>query len=163
MFDVHDTPAAESDSDRSDQLWREHAPGLMRFATVLVGPSDAHDITVEAFLRSAPAVIEGRADNPRAYLMRAVANRAHDLRRSRERRWVRDLAAVPPASSPVHEPNVDVRRAVAALSLAQRAVIYFVYWEDLRERDIAAVLGIAPGSVHRHHVRARARLRKALQ
>ena len=162
MFDINDTPTTGIAGNRTEDLWRTHAPAMMRFATVLVGSTDAHDIAVEAFLRSAPAVISGRADNPRAYLMRAVANRAHDLRRGRERQWVRDLAAVQPASSPAHEPNVDVRRAVAELSLAQRAVIYFVYWEDLRERDVAAVLGISLGSVHRHLVRARAHLRKAL-
>lgn len=162
MLDIEDPPAAEVNPGHVDGLWRAHAPELMRFATVLVGPSDAHDITVDAFLRSAPAVLSGRADNPRAYLMRAVANRAHDLRRGRERQWVRDLAAVQPVSSAPHEPHLDVRRAVARLSLAQRAVIYFVYWEDLRERDVAEVLGISPGSVRRHLVRARAHLRKAL-
>ena len=51
---------------------------------------------------------------------------------------------------------------MANLSLAQRAVIYFVYWEDLTERDVASVLGISLGSAHRHLVRARANLRKAL-
>jgi RNA polymerase sigma factor (sigma-70 family) len=69
---------------------------------------------------------------------------------------------VPLDSSPAHESDVDVQRAVANLSLAQRAVVYFVYWEDLREQDIAEVLGISPGSVRRHLVRARAHLRKAL-
>ena len=163
MFDIDDTPSTDAGGDRTEALWRDHAAAMMRFATVLVGPAEAHDISVEAFLRSAPALIEQRAVNPRAYLMRAVANRAHDLRRGNERRWVRDLAAVRPASSPAHEPNVDVRRAVAALSLAQRSVVYFVYWEDLREHDVAAVLGISVGSVRRHLVRARAHLRKALQ
>lgn len=160
MFAINDVPVPTVGS--ADDLWRTHAPALMQFATVLVGSSDAHDITVEAFLRSAPAVIAGRADNPRAYLMRAVANRAHDLRRGRERQWVRDLSAVQPASSPAHETQADVRRAVARLSLSQRAVVYFVYWEDLREQDVAEVLGISVGSVRRHLVRARAHLRKAL-
>lgn len=162
MFDIDDTPTTGIPGNHTEELWRSYAPAMMRFATVLVGPSDAHDITVEAFLRSAPAVISGRADNPRAYLMRAVTNRAHDLRRHRERQWTRDLAAVQPAATSPYDPNVDVRRAVASLSLAQRAVIYFVYWEDLRERDVAAVLGVSLGSVHRHLVRARAHLRKAL-
>ena len=117
---------------------------------------------VDAFLRAAPFVIGGRADNPRAYLLRTVSNRAHDLRRSRERRWARELAAMPPASTAAHESNVDILRAVSRLTLTQRAVVYFVYWEDLRERDVAEVLGISAGSVHRHLVRARTALRKAL-
>ncbi len=135
----------------------------MRFATVLVGPSDAHDIAVEAFLRAGTLAAGETVANPRAYLMRAVANRANDLRRSRERRWRRDLAAVGPFSTAGPDTFVDVRRAVGALSLAQRTVVYFVYWEDLSERDIATLLQVAPGTVRRHLVRARIHLRKALQ
>ena len=145
-----------------DQLWRAHARDLMRFATVLVGPVDAHDVTVEAFLRAAPVVDSETVTNPRAYLMRAVANHANDLHRSRERRWRHDLAAVGPASALGPDTFLDVRRAVSSLSLAQRTVIYFAYWEDLNEREIASLLQVAPGTVHRHLVRARTHLRKAL-
>jgi RNA polymerase sigma-70 factor (ECF subfamily) len=150
-------------STSADQLWRAHAADLMRFATVLVGPVDAHDITVEAFLRAAPALDGDTVTNPRAYLMRAVANHANDLHRSRERRWRRDLSAVGPASTVGPDSFLDVRRAVSSLSLAQRTVIYFVYWEDLSERDIATLLQVAPGTVRRHLVRARTHLRKALK
>ena len=55
-----------------DELWRAHAAELVGFATVLVGPADAHDIVVEAFLRSYGAVTTGRVTRPRAYLFRAV-------------------------------------------------------------------------------------------
>ena len=156
------------DIDRSsstgiDQLWRKHAADLMRFATVLVGPGDAHDIAVEAFLRASTIATGDTVANPRAYLMRAVANHANDLRRSRERRWRRDLNAVGPSSTASPDTFLDVRRAVGSLSLAQRTVVYFVYWEDLSERDIAALLQVAPGTVRRHLVRARIHLRKALQ
>jgi len=160
MFDIDGltTPG----DHRTDDLWRAHAPVMMQFASVLVGPPDAHDVAVEAFLRAAPVVASGRAENPRAYLLRAVVNQAHNLRRGRERQWVRDLVAVPQGPSPAHESYADVRRAVAKLSLSQRAVVYFVYWEDLREQDVADVLGISVGSVRRHLVRARQHLRKAL-
>ena len=94
MMHIDRTP-----STGADQLWREHAGDLMRFATVLVGPGDANDIAVDAFLRSAAVAAGDTVANPRAYLMLAVANHAHDLRRSRERRWRRDLAAVGPSST----------------------------------------------------------------
>lgn len=158
MIDIERSP-----STGADQLWRAHAADLMRFATVLVGPVDAHDITVEAFLRAAPVAESHTVTNPRAYLMRAVANHATDLHRSRERRWRRDLAAVGPASTDGPDTFLDVRRAVSSLSLAQRTVIYFVYWEDLTEREIATLLQVAPGTVRRHLVRARIHLRKALK
>lgn len=157
MFEIDDPMTTEV-----DVLWRTHADELLRFATVLVGPHDAPDIVTDSFLRSSAALVSGHVDNPRAYLFRAVSNRTHDLRRSRERRWARDLAAIGPASTAAHDTFIDVRRAVADLSVQQRAVVYFAYWEDLTERDIADVLQISPGTVRRHLTRARHHLRKAL-
>ncbi len=49
------------------------------------------------------------------------------------------------------------------MSLAQRSVVFLVYWEDRTERDTAEILGIAPGTVRRHLVRARIHLAKALR
>jgi RNA polymerase sigma-70 factor (ECF subfamily) len=146
-----------------DELWRTYSTDLLRFATVLVGPNEAQDITVEAFLGAASSASSDAVVNPRSYLMRAVANRAADLRRSGHRRWRRDLAAVSPSAAGGHESYAEVRAAVSSLSLAQRTVIYFVYWEDRTESDIAAILQISPGTVRRHLVRARDHLRKALK
>lgn len=142
--------------------WRAHGDALLRLASALVGPSDAPDVAVDAFLRAASRTAELDPEATRAYLQRAVINRAHDLHRSRGRRWRRDLAAVGPAVTRDADPHVDVRRAVSELSLAQRTVVYLVYWEDRTERDVAAVLGVSPGTVRRHLIRARDRLRKAL-
>ncbi|CAB4785038.1 MAG: hypothetical protein F2735_00065 [Actinobacteria bacterium] len=158
MMFIDRTPSTDP-----DQLWRSHAADLIRFATVLVGPADAHDVAVEAFLRASAVLAGGAVADPRAYLMRAVVNHANDLRRSRERRWRRDLAAVGPSSTAGPDSFLDVRHAVSSLSLAQRTVVYFVYWEDLSESGVAALLQVAPGTVRRHLVRARTHLRKALQ
>lgn len=152
-----------TDGDEAESLWREHSSMLLRFATVLVGPSDAHDVATEAFLTASERLLAGDVDHPTSFLYRAVSNRAHDLRRSRERRWRRDLHAIGPATAHDPDPLVDVRRAVSSLSLAQRSVVYLVYWEDRTERDAAAILGIAPGTVRRHLVRARIHLAKALR
>lgn len=159
MFEIDDTTATSS----PDELWRSHADELLRFATVLVGPTDAHDIVVEAFLKSFDSMDARGVTNQRAYLFRAVVNHAHDLRRARERRWARDLAAIGPTSTAAPDTFIDVRRAVAGLSVQQRAVVYFSYWEDLPERSIADLLQVAPGTVRRHLVRARTNLRKALR
>lgn len=150
-----------------DLLWREHADRLVRYATFLVGPADANDIVVEAFLRAVPSLLANEVQQPASYLLRAVSNHAHDLRRSRARRWRRDLQAVGPAHVvPAHVAMADdfgdVRRAVAELSLAQRTVVYLVYWEDRTERDIASLLDVSPSTVREHLIRARRHLRKAL-
>ena len=165
---VTDLDAIDVDADATGELWREHSSMLLRFATVLVGPTDAHDVATEALLTASDRLLADDVDHPTSFLYRAVSNRAHDLRRSNERRWRRDLHAVGPAASPDRDAQsqdslVDVRRAVSSLSLAQRSVVYFVYWEDRTERDTAEILGIAPGTVRRHLVRARTHLAKALR
>jgi RNA polymerase sigma-70 factor (ECF subfamily) len=131
-----------------EDLWRQHADELLRFATVLVGPTDACDVVADTMLRVTPHVTSPTVTNKRAYLFRAVANRATDQRRSQLRRWKRDLAAVGPASTSQPDDFADVRRAVAGLSPMQPAVVYFTYWEDLPERAVAEMLQLSPGTVH---------------
>lgn len=151
-----------TDGDASELLWRQYGAELVRFASVLVGPEDSQDVAVEAVLRASRRVRHVDETAHRAYLHRAVANQAKNWARGRSRRWRRDLAGVGPASTFASDPQIDVRRAVAALSLLQRAVVFLVYWADMTERDAAEFLGISPGSVRQHMVRARANLRKAL-
>ena len=91
MFEIDDTTATSS----ADELWRSHADELLRFATVLVGPTDAHDIVVEAVLKSTESMDTTGVTNQRAYLFRAVANHPHDLRCAREPLWAYELAARP--------------------------------------------------------------------
>ena len=143
------------------QLWRSHSTELLRYATLLVGPHDANDLVAGAFAKIGPSSL-GQIMNPRAYLFRVVANLAFDQRRSQKRRQVRDLHALLPTSGGAMDSQLDVRRAVAALSVQQRAVVYFAYWEDLDAPAIAEILDIAPGTVRRHLANARHRLRKEL-
>lgn len=143
-------------------VYRLHRHELVRFATVLVGPDDAHDVVSSAVLRVLerdPAPVE----SPKAYLYQTVANQARNhkrgeaRRRNREERAPRTQVEAAPA-----EPYPEVREAVERLSVRQRAVIYLSYWEDLPEQAVADHLGIATGSVRRHLFRARRQLRRAL-
>jgi RNA polymerase sigma factor (sigma-70 family) len=142
--------------------WQDHGPAVVRYATLLVGPNDAADITAIAF---------GKVTQPhrvaigdvRSYWMRAVFTVAQDQQRSRRRRQIRDLHAVLPTTTAMPDTQVDIRRAVASLSVQQRAVVYFTYWEDLDSTQIAVMLGIDAATVRRHLSRARARLRKVLE
>lgn len=151
-----------STSPSNYDLWHHYGADMVRLATMLVGPHDAHDVAFDAYTRASARLGDDVRDE-RAYLMRAVVNRAHDLRRSNERRWRRDLVAVGPSTTDSPDTHADVRREVASLSLAQRTVVFFAYWEDLTEREIADVLQVSHGTVRRHLVRARQHLRKALQ
>lgn len=146
-----------------EAIWRAHADAALRYATVLVGADDAHDVTTDAFVRISQSPGWASIDNPRAYLLRAVTNRARDLHRQRHRRSRRELATVDVDTSTIPESAVDLRRQIAALSLQQRAVVFLTYWEDMTIPAIAELLGLSAGTVHRNLTRARTHLRKALQ
>jgi DNA-directed RNA polymerase specialized sigma24 family protein len=145
-----------------DVLWRAHSAELLRYGAVLVGPHDCEDVVSAAFIRVCTAIDVDDIDSPRPYLFRAVLHEALNHRRSARARWRRDLHGVAVGVVAPTEPHLEVRHAVADLSVRQRAVVFFAYWQDLPERAIADQLGISLGSVRRHLVRAQAHLRKAL-
>ena len=135
---------------------------LTRFATALVGPSDAADVvsdTMVSLLKSGKLV---EADNPTALMYRAVLNKARShhrsvyRRRARERKFADSIVVQDPELRP------DVVDAVVKLSPQQRACVYLTYWEDLTPRDVAQRLDIGEGTVKRYLARARANLREVL-
>jgi len=160
--DVVDVLPTMGDSDDIDEAWRSFGPTALRYATVLVGPADAHDVCVAAFLRVTRTCTWSELEHPQRYLSQAVVNEARNWRRSGFRRRRRDVRAVLPAAASDTRPDVDVRRAVASLSVEQRAVLLLAYWEDMTEASIATFLGLSTGTVHRNLVRARDRLREEL-
>lgn len=143
-------------------LYQSHSRELMRFATTLVGPSDAADVVSDAIESLLKADNLTNADNPPALMHRAVLAKARSMQRSafrrsaRERRFVQELVVTNPELRP------DVVSAVTGLSQQQRACVYLAYWNDLSPSQIAEWLGISEGSVKRHLARARANLRKVL-
>jgi RNA polymerase sigma factor (sigma-70 family) len=144
------------------ETYRLHANELTRFATVLVGAFDAQDVVSNAFVRCLSSTGWRDVQDRRAYLYKAVANEAKNLKRSAARRRVREEAA--PADPHVEPPSPrpDVIAAIEGLSVRQRAVVYLAYWEDMTDQMIANHLGIGAGSVRRHLARARSKLREVL-
>ena len=145
-----------------EDLWRLHSAELFRYGSVLVGPNACEDIVSAAFLRLCSSIDVATIDQSRPYLFRAVLHEALNHRRSDRARWRRDLHAVAATVAAPTETHLEVRQAVAGLSVRQRSVVYLAYWHDLPERAIADQLDISLGSVRRHLVRAQAHLRKAL-
>lgn len=139
--------------------------GLYRLARLLAGNDLSADDLVQAALlkavRSRSAVL--RADVTAAYLRRILARVAIDesTRRRRERQ-----GAV--RREPLPDPTSDVDRRdelwplIAALPARQRAVVVLRFYEDLSEREIAAVLGCRPGTVKSQCSEALRKLRDAL-
>ncbi len=103
-------------------------------------------------------------ENPQAYLMQSVLNRARSQgrRRAREASAVRRIAAE--AGNAVESVDLvlgsDLVAAVANLPVQQRAAIYLVYWVDLDPTQAAGLLGVRPATLRRYLFLAKSKLRK---
>jgi RNA polymerase sigma factor (sigma-70 family) len=146
------------------ELYAKHADELTRFATGLVGPSDAGDVVADAVVRCFASPSWGGVRDHRAFLYRSVLNQARMRHRSTMRRRARELRASGHGRDVLDPPDVrpEVLEAVGRLSVRQRAVVVLTYWADLDPASVAALLGIGEGSVRRHLARARARLKEWL-
>ncbi len=141
-------------------------PALLRFGHVLTGsPQEAEDLVQEALARSLRWWRQVSADDPVAYVRRAMVNTYV----TRWRRWgahVR-LGDVPEAAADDaglrrSEERDVLRRALAELPIRQRAVLVLRYFEDLPDPAIADLLGCRTGTVRSLASRGLAALRPLL-
>jgi RNA polymerase sigma-70 factor (ECF subfamily) len=148
--------------ETSADLYSRHAVELTRFATGLVGPSDAADVVSEAITRLMTSRIWSQATNPRALMFRAVLYEARMFHRSLRRRLVREARAASREAYELPSIEPEVARAVAGLSPQQRAVVFLTYWQDLDAGSVADLLGVSEGTVRKQLGRARDKLREVL-
>jgi RNA polymerase sigma-70 factor (sigma-E family) len=136
-------------------------PALLRTAYLLTGShADAEDLVQAALVKAVPHW-RRIADRPEPYLRQVLARES--VSRWRRRRWRETARATLPeraADGPDLAQRETLRRALAALAPRQRAVVVLRYYEDLTERETAAVLGIAVGTVKSQAREALARLRE---
>ena len=144
------------------EVFERYGVELTRFATSLVGPSDAQDTVSDAMVRAMWSRGWEKVDNQRAYLYRAVVSQAKMHHRATSRRQVRETEAARVIVGSVPAPDVDVWEALGHLGVAERAVVFLTYWEDLTEAQVAARLGLSERTVRRRLGRARGVLRRVL-
>jgi len=136
---------------------------LLRFGHVLTGsPHAAADLVQDALERTLLAWprIQKR-DDPEGYVRRTMINRYISIwrRRSRERL----VAQIPDRASGSEPPDhSDLMWALAQLPPRARAVVVLRFYQDLSERETAAMLGCSIGTVKSQTARALARLRTHL-
>ena len=149
-----------ADDDFSDWVGARW-PRLVRSA-VLLGcvPAEAEDLVQTTLERCLVNWQKVRlAEDRDAYVYRVLVNAFIS---SRRRRWIgeRPTAAVPDRSGPDETVSVDERdavmRALDQLTVDQRTAVVLRYYSHLGEKQIAAALGVAPGTV-------KSRLSRALQ
>jgi RNA polymerase sigma-70 factor (sigma-E family) len=112
---------------------------------------------VRLYVRWRRAAISG---DVHAYLRRTLVN--GNINWWRRRRWEQLVEAVPDRAGAVHESHHDLRQALLRLPRRQRAVVVLRYFEDLTEREVAAVLGCTVGTVKSQNSKALSKLRTLL-
>jgi RNA polymerase sigma-70 factor (ECF subfamily) len=143
-----------------EELYRRRYGRFLRVAIAVVGSRDAAaDAVQDAFARALRARHELRSsDALEAWVWRMVVNAAVDQHRARRETT---LAEEEPASRDSGE-WPELRTAVASLPERQRHALFLRHYADLSYEDIAAVLGVARGTVaatlHAAHESLRERL-----
>lgn len=143
---------------------------LLRTAYLLVGdPHDAEDL-VQVTLAKVVAQWRRIAHRPEPYVRTVLARES--VNRWRARRWreaPRDVLPEPVSVGvgvggppEATDERLVLQAALSSLAPRQRAVIVLRYFDDLTEKQTAAVLGIAVGTVKSQARDGLARLRDVL-
>jgi RNA polymerase sigma-70 factor (ECF subfamily) len=147
-----------------ETLYREHSPALVLFARALTGERNrAQDAVHQVFLNLLKRGGLSRAADAKAYLFASVRNtvlndakvRKRDVPLNHEAAWFdppnRDYAA-----------ELNLRRALDALSADQRQVTILHIWGELTFAQIADVLQVSPNTVASRYRYALDKLRDIL-
>ena len=148
---------------------RTRGPALLRYAHLVCGDGHrAHDLVQDALVKVHRrwAVVEVEA--PFAYTRRAITNEYLSWRR---RLHSSEVPTSSPAQGLVAAPDRGADPAdladrelvwgvVKDLPRRQRVVVVLRYYEDLSDREIAEVLGVAESTVRSQASRALATLRQ---
>ncbi len=146
-----------------DEWVGARTPALVRTAYLLTGDwQRAEDLLQTTLLRCYGRW--ERIDDHEAYVRRTLVVTYAGWRR---RRWVGEVPGdVPDRAAPGDDAagvdaRTDVLRLLAALPARQRAVVVLRYYEERSEAEIAALLGISPGTVKSTAAKALDRLRRS--
>nr|BFE64711.1 SigE family RNA polymerase sigma factor [Dactylosporangium thailandense] len=146
-----------------DEFVRARGSVLLRFAYVLTGDRGMAEDLVQNALVKVYLRWDGRAaiERPEAYARQIIVNEFVSWWRRRSSREV--VGPVPDQSDGDHAEGVTerarVRRVLSHLPRRQRAVLVLRYYEGLPDREIAALLGCAEGTVRSLAARAFSTLR----
>jgi len=147
-----------------------------RTAYLLTGSAtDAEDAAQDGFVKAWAALPRFRPGAPfRPWLLRIVANEAHNRRRSARRRAELELRATvayptgdaapsPEGAALGREGREELLAALNRLEERSSDVLVCRYFLELSEDETAEVLGVRRGTVKSRAARALARLREAVE
>lgn len=163
--------AQAGELDAYDELVRRYQEVAFRTALVITGdPDEAEDAAQSAFIKAYRALARFDADRPfRPWLLTIVGNEARNRRIAAGRRhrllttWQATLDATalssPEQETVARDEAATVLAALSRLKPEDREIIDLRYIAGLSEREMAATLGCAAGTVKSRLHRAMGRLR----
>jgi RNA polymerase sigma-70 factor, ECF subfamily len=164
--------ALEMDEETFRAFYERTARPLWAYLARITGSrQQADDLLQETYYRflRAGAAFENDAHR-RNSLFRIATNLARDAhRRRRLRPWLdnrttQDPDLVEQSDSTAHvDQRRDLNRAMDQLKPRERAMLWLAYAEGSTHREIAAAVGVQPGSVRLMLFRARQKLSRLLQ
>jgi RNA polymerase sigma-70 factor, ECF subfamily len=151
-----DRPLIDALIDRQDEkafreLYRRHTPALYQLLLRMLGGDDhdAEDIVQETWVQAVKSLAGFRGSSSfRTWLTAIGINRCRNLFRSRQRKSTVPLMEDwdPPAPVVQHNERIDLEKAIALLPDGYRAVLVLHDVEGYTHEEIAAQLGISPGT-----------------
>lgn len=160
---------ADGDVEAAEQIVERYFLMVYRFFATKT-PQEADDLTQQTFSDFQRGVAgEKPVDNGRAYVMTCARNRLYMHLRSRgvERRVfdpaVMSVSVADPGSSPSaalarHGELQLLLSGLRSIPVESQLVLELYYWEEMPVREIAEVIGVAPGTVMSRLHRARGKL-----
>lgn len=154
------------DEDAIEEFVRKFYPAILHYCCLHApGREAAEDVTQETFarfFRTLPRYRHyGKAAN---YLYVIAGNLCRDLYRHPAECTLEEIAEEPQDSSAeITDLRLDVRRALLALPPELREISILFFYQELKQREIAAVLGIGLPLVKYRVRRARELLQEMLR
>lgn len=151
-------------------MYDAHVDRVYRLAYRLTGDDElAQDVTQETFVRAFDRIATFRGDSALGTWLHRIAisvglNHMRRVKRDRNREAVLDEQNEPAVERRTAEPDLKERlaQAVNRLPVGYRTVFLLHDVEHLTHEEIAAALGIEPGTSKAQLFRARQKLRVAL-
>ncbi len=160
--------AAAGDQQAFERLYRRHVARIHTMTRRMAGPDAADDLTQDIFVRAWDKLATFRGESAfGTWLYRLGVNVVLSRRRSdkNDRIWIlEDDGAMAAAShaAPHHASRMDLDSAIARLPDGARKVFVLHDVEGWTHEEIAAQMGLVPGTSKSQLSRARAALRRML-
>ena len=151
MTGIQQPSALETGAVPVSALFQARYPELVRLANLL-GADDPEDIAQEAFARLLRRQRTLRDHDAalayvRSTVCNLVRNRHRHLRVARSRTVPGHDEASSEQAVMVREDRRELLAVLAALSPRRREALVLRYWLDMSEREMAATMGVSPGTV----------------